>query len=280
MGALSSIRDFFRTSKSISITDPIHFAENNIHLEHIVGNSTKGYVKIDPHQKEPFLALFDNSVREVTIMAPPQVGKSFIWQLAITVKAAHGAYKGWIAYENDEKASEVNTLILTPLFKSIPKLKAQLEKPNSYNKKRYKLDETVIFYTGFQNEFATHSVMEFYASETDRTKQTLNRREAVYNTIRPRVSRFETQNRSKICVESSPDTIANISWKSFKRGNQSWWHIRCLNKKCQHLIPSHTVDGIYKNGGWLGGLQFKRDLEGEIIEESIRFHCTKCNKAP
>lgn len=275
MGAYGALQDFFRSSKCVTINDPIGWLEKNVNFEHIKGNSDKGYVRLDPHQIKPFLALFDNKVRNVTIVAPPQVGKSFIWQAAIVVKSGHGAYRAWVAYENDQKAADVNTLSLTPLMKSVPKLKKQLDKPNSYKSDRYNLDETVIFFSGFQNEFATHSVMEFYGSETDRTNQTLTRRQAVFNTIRPRVSRFERKQKSKICIESSPDTVSNVSWLDFKRGSCDFWHVRCLS--CDGLIPSHILSGVYKNGEWLGGLQFKRDENDEVIEDSIRLHCTHCN---
>ena len=276
MGSTAGHRAYITEQQIVHIAEPVNWVENNINFSRMTGNSSRGYLELDPHQVKPFLAMFNRDIRKVVIIAPPQVGKSIIWQAYIVTRLSHGGgYKGWVVYQDDTTAKYVNRDIMQHLMRSVPKLNKALNLPKSHNEESYNLENAVMYYSSMMKELATFSVNDIIVSEVDRTLQTLEKRQEIFETVPQRVSRYEVRKESKIIVETSPSVKANVGWQNFIEGTCEWWHLRCL--KCQALIPSHQIDGVYKNGQFYGGLQWETDANGEIIENSLRLHCLECN---
>ena len=276
MGSTAAVKAYLNEQKVVHISDPLGWVEKNINFARMKGNSARGHLTLDPHQVKPFLAMFKREIRKVVIIAPPQVGKSLIWQVYIVTRLSHGGgYKGWVVYQDDTTAKYVNRDTMQPLMRSVPVLNKALNQPKSHNEESYNLDNAVMYYSSMMKELATFSVNDIIVSEVDRTLQTLEKRQEIFETVPQRVSRFEVKKESKIIVETSPSTTVNVGWQNFKEGTCEWWHLRCLS--CGGLIPSHQIDGVYKNGQLYGGLQWEVDEDDRIIEASLRLHCLECN---
>ena len=277
MISIEFLNEFISQAKAVVITDPIKDARENFRTDKIKGAPVKGPVLLDPHQEKPFLALFDEEVREVTNMACPQIGKSWPWQVAIAVKMLHGAYKGWILYQDEDVMKEVNREIIQPLLKSNPKLRKQMSMPGAIGVEKLSIDEAVLIYSSIINEPASHFVHELYLSEIDRTKQTLETRWKNYDACGPRVARFDAFKKSKKLQESSPSTEDNVIYQRFLAGTREFWHWQCVH--CGHYNLAHKVSGGMKKGKFWGGLQWEKDDYGEIVNDSLRLHCYECNYA-
>ena len=198
MGSTAGHRAYITEQQIVHIAEPVNWVENNINFSRMTGNSSRGYLELDPHQVKPFLAMFNRDIRKVVIIAPPQVGKSIIWQAYIVTRLSHGGgYKGWVVYQDDTTAKYVNRDIMQPLMRSVPKLNKALNQPRSHNEESYNLDNAVMYYSSMMKELATFSVNDIIVSEVDRTLQTLEKRQEIFETVPQRVFPLRSKERNQ-----------------------------------------------------------------------------------
>jgi len=259
------------------VDDFCQWIEENISTMEKLSSADKGFVVLDPHQRPIIDAIFNSDIREITIIGPQQTGKSFPWQVALAALAAISGVVAYVVYESDDKAKKVNADVITPLFKSHPKLKKYLEASNSYTKDAFHFPNTVAYYSGSGQEISSFEVEFAVASELDRWVGDIKRMDKTLDTLKHRIRRYEKIGKSKFIKESSPDTAAHPSWRSFKKSNQGYYHVACLH--CKGLIPSYCIDGIFYEGEFLGGMCYELDDFNNIIPDSVYYECPHCNKA-
>ena len=69
------------------------------------------------------------------------------------------------------------------------------------------------------------------------------------------------------------------TWERFLKGDQRYYYVKCLSEKCRQefwLRFRHKPDPAT---GIIGGLFWELDEKGNLIPESVRYHCPKCGHA-
>lgn len=273
---IRALSEIIRGSKLKVVENHCDWIEENISTSQKISSAEKDFVKLDPHQRPIVEAIFNPSVREVTIVGPQQTGKSFPWQVALACKASISGVTAMCVYESDNKAGKVNKDVITPLFESDPILKRYLERAGSYSKEAYHFPNSIVYYQGSGQEISSFEVEWAIASEVDRWVGDTDRQEHTLGTFRDRIRRYNVLKRSKFIKESSPDLTTSPSWVSFRKSNKGFYNVRCLH--CSGLISSYKVDGHLHEGKLSGGMQFLLDAQGNIREDSISYECYHCKQ--
>jgi len=270
-----AVAAFLLESCPVVVVDGVKWCEENLSFNYFNTNKSKGKVTFEKHQLGPLKAYFSNTLK-VTVVAPPQIGKSFPAECYLACMIAHGNFSAFMAFQDEPTTRRVMNKTLVPLLKSVsPDLRQQLSKQGAISEAGLNIQGAEIFSHSLQVEFATSSVRCVYASEMDRVQNvTREKRQIIYDTMYPRVSNYKDDG-AKLIQESSPSDVDNITWQEYLDGTQSEFYLMCQN--CEELtINSNIIQGHFEKGEYVGGLHWDKDEEGHLIRDSIRLQCPAC----
>jgi len=267
---------------SLTPMDIISWIETQVQLPDTSTDIDRGRnVQLEPYQVDPIIAQNTPEVDIVCMIAPEQFGKSFCWQMPLLYKIKHHMGDIQVAYEEREKAADINDSIIKPLLEMIPEFREQLLSGEmKFIKKRLKTNTGNVHFSGAGADFTSYPRRDFICDEYDTWPLTLPKRRAQLENAQKRRRRFSNRGLGCLAVISSVKGNEQNSgqWMLFKTTSQGYWHLRCLD--CGELaIPSHIIDSSRDqyNQQWIGGLQWAKDDNGIIIPESLRLQCPKCH---
>lgn len=203
---------------------------------------------------------FNGHIREVTIVAPEQTGKSMSWVIGLLYSYIFNPGLSLVVYPSDDLGIKINKEKLEPLMRKIPRLKAELDMPRSQKKDCYHFSNLKSYFAGAGSRITSQSARIRIADETDDFQDHEGKITSLHD-IRKRARSFSDSMFYKVCTPT--ETSGNI-WKEFLNSSQGYWHLRCQNCK-QLSIRSADVHNLQ----W----ELKEDV---IDEESLRLICPDC----
>ena len=243
--------------------EPATWAEGNISFEHdISANFDRFDLSLTPYLKEPLNTWnFENIIRETTIVAPEQTGKSLSWIIGLLHSFIYKPCLSLIVYPSDDLGIKINKEKLEPLMKAIPKLAAELELPRSQKKDCYYFSNLKCYFSGAGSRVTSQSAKIRIADEGD---DWISHEEKITNLqdLRKRARSFNESMLFKVC---SPTEKNGEIWKEFQKGSQGYWYLRC--KGCGQLTM-RSCD--------VHNLQWALDEAQNIIEPSLVLVCPEC----
>lgn len=243
--------------------EPAAWAEKNISFEYdISANFEKFDLSLTPYLKDPLNTWnFSNTIREVTVVSPEQMGKSLSWIIGLLYNFIYNPCLSIIVYPSDEKGVAVNKEKIEPLIKAIPRLAVELEQPRSQKKNCYHFSNLKCYFMGAGSRVTSQSSKIRIADEVD---DWIAHEEKVANLqdLRKRARSFSESMLFKVC---SPTIKTGPIWKEFKAGSQGYWHLRCSG--CGQLTM-RSCDVF--------NLQWELDEDKNIIDESLTLICPIC----
>ena len=246
--------------------DPVEWIQQ-IDLTDDPSTAGDGCVKLDYYQVAPIAAQFDPAVRQVTIMAPEQTGKSFCWRLPMIYKIRWLPGTAWIVYESDEKAEDINRETLHPLLKAVPEIAAMLNR-NTMQNRRYQLPNgAIVDFSGAGAAITSKAKRDGVADEVDTWPMPNAGKRQNLSNFKKRFRVAWATGAGCLVKCSSPkgeDSIIGDEWQASDRGA---WHLCCLG--CgKRTIKSSRHDLV----------QWARHDNGDPISESIRVICPICRR--
>jgi len=265
-------------------SDPVDWIQRHVSLAKDPTSASDGYVHLDPYQIMPIRAQYQAEVREVTIMAIEQTGKSACWRFSLLHKAVEYPGPTWVIYESDDKASEINEEQFDPLLRSLPQLHGQINRKTAL-KYRYNLaNGTTIDFSGAGADITSKPKRDGVADELDTWPLTS---EGIEQNLRNYKKRFRTYwVRGEGCLVkvSSPSprkkgenqdltrSTIGTEFRGCSPGYAGYWTLRC--KKCRELsMPSHAIHNLQ----WECDEAEDEDGAVETVKKStLRLVCPKC----
>lgn len=243
--------------------EPSEWAEKNISFEYDVSANFERFdLSLTPYLKDPLDTWnFANTIREVTVVSPEQMGKSLSWIIGLLYTFIYNPCLSLIVYPSDDLGIKINKEKLEPLIRAIPRLAVELEQPRSQKKDCYHFSNLKCYFSGAGSRVTSQSAKIRIADEIDDWIQHEGQVTNLQD-IRKRARSFKESMLFKVC---SPTTKSGLIWKEFKNGSQGHWHLRC--KACGKL--SMRSCDIYN-------MQWNIDEHNRIVEDSIRLICPIC----
>lgn len=209
--------------------------------------------------------------REVTFVAPEQLGKTIIAYSGALWAAIHRPGICLIYYTSDEKARQANELKLKPIIHNVRELRSLLDMPGSQTIREYRLGSAQITFGGAGARISSFSSMYNVADELDDWQK----RPGVdpLSDLRKRARSFSPGLLVKICTPKGTERQSRI-WSEFLRSSQGFWYLRCLG--CGELTI-RSCD--------LHHLKFElapkldKGVHELPVPDSIRLVCPKCGFA-
>jgi hypothetical protein len=234
-------------------------------------------IRLEPYQRRPILAQYHPDVREVTIMAVEQTGKSACWRFPMVHKMVEYPGPRWIVYESDDKAADINEEQFDPLLRHAPGMDKMLTRKTAL-KHRYNLPNgSTLDFSGAGADITSKPKRDGVADELDTWPLTAD---GIRQNLRNFKKRFRTYwRRGEGCLVkvSSPsprkkgeqiDLTKSAIAEEFERSDGGYWTLRCL--KCRQLtMPSHAIHM----------LQWECDDDDQIIVKTLTLDCPSCGHA-
>ena len=206
-----------------------------------------------------------NVIKSITVVAPEQVGKTNCFVCGILYNMVYSPCQSLICYPSIQLAVATNKTKLKPLMRHIPTLNEQLQRPNSSKSDCYKFSNLVSYFQGAGSKIISKSCKIVIGDEVDAWPKI-----GQLDNVADLKKRTRSYNNSICFLISTPSQVNGNIWKSFLRGSQGYWHLRC--KGCGEL----TMRSCDTNN-----LQFESDYNEQLKErivrtDSIRLICPKC----
>jgi len=254
---------------------PSDWVESCLDLRHDQSASHDGLVNLawTPYMREPLDAWADDDVRQITVQAPEQTGKSATWKWGLLWALVHDPGPSLIVYENEDKAADINRDSFEPLMVALPSLAVQLARPYAKRRDCYRLLDAPIYFQGAGAPITSKPVRYAIADEPDfwQLPNEANKSARVsgvnVSNLKNLRKRTRTYGDSKIVVVCSPTTKGGAIDTARRQGSCGWWCLRCLG--CGTLTRSALTRP----------LQWQYDDDERIVEESIRWCCPECGRA-
>ena len=269
-----SDRKLERIAKRITETDvrlnslafflePSEWAEQNISFERdISANFDRFDLSLTPYLRDVINTWnFKNTIRETTVVAPEQTGKSLSWIIGLLYSFVYNPCLSMIIYPSDEKGIRINKEKLEPLMREIPKLAAELEMPRSQKQDCYQFSNLKCYFSGAGSRVTSQSSKIRIADEVD---DWVSHEEKVTNLqdLRKRARSFSESMLFKVC---SPTSKTGEIWTEFNKGSKGFWYLRC--KGCGKLTM-RSAD--------IFNMQWELDENHNVISDSIVLVCPEC----
>lgn len=262
---ISIAKEALRLIRPEIAPDPIEWI-TNVDLSNDPSSEWSGKVKLDYYQIDPIKAQFNKDVRQVTIMAPEQTGKSFCHRLSILYKIRWMPGTFWIVYESDDKAEDINRETLHPLLKAVPEINAMLNR-NTMQNRRYQLPNgSIVDFSGAGAAITSKAKRDGVADEIDTWPMPAEGKRRNLANFKKRFRVAWRQGKGCLVKCSSPKGEDSIIGDEWEAGTQGRWNLQCQGCK-KVCIPSHRHDMV----------QWERRDNGDVIESSIRIICPLCN---
>lgn len=207
--------------------------------------------------------------REITFMAPEQMGKTLFWTLGLLWHMVHRPGVSLVYYTSEQKAAQVNELKVEPVLRSVPHFRELLTLPLAKNKQQYRLGENLLYFSGVGSRISSISAALCIADETDDWLDSKTSVGALAD-LRKRSDAFPESLLVKVCTCKGTREESRIA-QEFERSSRGFYFLRCL--QCGELTM-RSCD--------IHNLQFEvaeADNGRKIpVPGSLRLVCPKCGR--
>lgn len=271
-----ALKKFLEGIKPHVVEDICAWVEDNVDLSFDKTAAANGKVKLYPYQKEALRATDDPTVQEVTLMWTQRLSKSFCWKASLLKHVHDGNCSSLILYPSAQMGERMNQDTVLPLLQTLPDAARDLSMRLNKTKDSYHIPSqgSVIYFAGSGTQIISYTANFCILDESDfidlQNADDEQRNMSQLKALRIRMQSFKER---KLIVCSSPTQYGGIVYQNWKRGSMGEWHMRCLN--CGELFPTKQL-AFYLDGDKWAGLQWKKDDNGTIIEDSIRWICPHC----
>lgn len=256
--------------------DIVTWCESTIDLGFDKTSSATGLVKLYPYQREILRACDDASVQEVTIQAGQRLGKSSIWKYALLKRIHDNGLSGMVVYPSLELGERTNRDTLLPLLQTLPEVAHDLAIRGNRLKNSYHIpsQNSIIYFVGSGSQVISSTCDFVVLDESDFCElQNDDDEKKNMSQIKALRLRMQTFKNRMFIVCSSPTQYGGVVHRNWERGSRGEWNLRCLH--CGELSPVKQL-AFFTDGSKWAGLQWRKDDNGEIIDDSIRWICPHC----
>lgn len=254
----------------------VPWIQRNVDLSYDATSAAHGKVHLYPYQIEPLEATEDPTCREVTLCWGQRLGKSTIWKFSMLKRVHDGGLSGLIVYPNMKLAEDTNRDTVQPLLETLPEVKRDLAIQGGKKKDGYHIPScnSVVYFQGGGAQVVSRTCNWTVLDETDfislAKAEDEDENMSQLRAVRLRMQTFKER---MMIVCSSPTSYSGTIWDNWQKGSQGEWSLRCL--ECGRLYPTRQLAFLTESGKY-AGLQWEKDMQGNVIEDSIRWICPKC----
>ncbi len=267
---------FLTGIKPVLKEDICDWVESNIDLSFDKTSAANGKVKLYPYQRDALRATDDPSVQEVTLMWTQRLSKSFCWKASLLKHIHDGNCSSLIVYPSMQMSERMNQDTVMPLLQTIPEVARDLSIRGNRKTDSYHIPSqgSVCYFAGAGTQVISYTCNFCVLDESDFIELNQSGDEdknmSQLKALRIRMQSFKER---KLIVCSSPTQYGGIVYQNWKRGSMGEWNLRCLH--CDSLFSTKQL-AWYIDGNRWAGLQWKKDDNGNVIEDSIRWICPHC----
>jgi len=208
-------------------------------------------------------------LREVTFVAPEQIGKSATWYSGLSWAQVHHPGVALIYYTSETKSRIINSTKLRPIIENIRDLRVYLNMPGSATASQYRLGPAQIFFGGVGARISAVTSMYNVADEVDDWEPP--RGTSPLDDLRKRSRTFTRALLFKVCTPLGTARQSRI-WREFLNSSQGFWTLRCLG--CGELTI-RSCDTFHLK--FEMAEQIEPGVHALPIPDSIRLVCPKCH---
>lgn len=271
-----ALKKFLNGIKPVVVENICDWVEKSVDLSFDKTTSANGLVKLYCYQKEPLESCDNPNCQEVTLMFSQRLGKSSIWKYALLKRVHDGGCSGLIVYPSMALSERTNQDTVLPLLQTLPDAARDLSMRGNKKVDSYHIpsQSSVLYFLGGGSQIISSTANFCCLDECDfidlQNADDEQRNMAQIKALRIRMQSFKQR---MMIVCSSPTQYGGVVYQNWKRGSMGEWNMRCLN--CGELSPTKQL-AFYLDGSRWAGLQWKKDENGTIIEDSIRWICPHC----
>ena len=262
---LPHIKTYFNI---VPYQDIISWCQNNINFsDDVSAQRTKLDFSQYPYQRDIIKQwqMKPNVIKTITVVAPEQTGKTNCFVCGVLYNMVYSPCQSLICYPSIELAVATNKTKLKPLMRHIPQLNEQLQRPNSSRSDCYKFSNLISYFQGSGSKIVSKSC-KIVVGDQIQSWATTDK----YDNVEDLKKRTRSYNNSICFLISTPTTQNGKIWKSFIKGSQGYWYLRC--KDCGQLTM-RSCD--------IQNLQFESEENQQLKErlvksQTIRLICPKC----
>lgn len=253
-------------------TSPIDkWAEKNISLKGTYAITGKFSVGKSTYLREPLAAYKDHSVREITIQACTQGGKSLIMDLCLMWSVANRPGPSMWIMQSNQVAEEHAEGRIIPSLKDTPVLQDFLPSYRDISKDCINFTHMPLYIHGpSEKRLQSKSIMNIFGSELWLWPQ------GSLDWAKKRTKHFFKYDMSKIILESQGGTEDSDLDVAFHKGTMEFWNIPC--PKCNHYFVPDIEHMNCSGSAWN-----TREIKNEdgtynygLLEEKLTMQCPQC----
>ncbi len=272
-----ALMQFFRQLKPKPRESIIPWLESHVDMSFDQTAGVQGGYKPYPYQIEPLEETESPDVHRMTLCQSQRTGKSTIWRMALLKRFADGNCSALVAYPSLDLALKQNTDSVRPLLTTIPEVRSDFASRGNVKVDSYHSPSTssVAYFIGMGAPVVSLSASFLVADEVDFV-ELQNSADDAKNTSQLKNIWLRGQtfpNRLMIEV-SSPTQYTGPIWEQFKKSSMGFWHLRCVH--CGELIIGNRLAFYNERTQKFDGLQWRKDDDGTVIEDSIVYRCPFC----
>ena len=209
-----------------------------------------------------------HGLREVTFVAPEQIGKSATWYSGLAWAQNHYPGVALIYYTSETKSRIINSTKIRPILENIPDFRSYLNMPGSATASQYRLGPAQIFFGGVGARISAVTSVYNVADEIDDWEPP--RGTSPLDDLRKRSRTFARSLLFKVCTPLGTARQSRI-WREFLNSSQGYWFLRCQG--CGELtIRSCDIHHLQFDLAE----QTDPGVHALPIPESLRLVCPKC----
>lgn len=271
-----TLKKFLSGIKPVIKEEIVPWVESTVDLSFDKTTSANGLVRLYSYQKEPLKATDDPTCQEVTLMFSQRLGKSSVWKYALLKRIHDGGCSGLIVYPSLALSERTNQDTVLPLLQTLPEVARDLSMRGNKKTDSYHIpsQSSVIYYLGGGSQVISSTANFCCLDESDfielNNASDEDKNMSQLKALRIRMQSFKER---MMIVCSSPTQYGGIVYQNWKRGSMGEWNMRCLH--CGELSPTKQL-AYYVDGNRWAGLQWKKNDNGDVIEDSIRWICPHC----
>ncbi|MBQ7178144.1 MAG: phage terminase large subunit family protein, partial [Victivallales bacterium] len=254
----------------------VEWCRENVDMSYDITSSSNGLFKPYPYQIEPLETAETPGVQELTLMWGQRLGKSTIWKMDMLYRVAYGGLSGLIVYPSLELGAKTNEDTVKPLLCTLKDARRDLALRSGKRKTSYHMPSlgSVIYFLGGGAQVISMTANWAVLDECDFVKlQKAQAESENVNQLKAVRLRMKTFKEHLLIPCSSPSNYSGPIYKNWSSGSRGEWHMRCLH--CGRLSPVKQLAFPQADGSF-AGLQWEKDQNGNIIEDSIRWICPVC----
>lgn len=267
---------FLNGIRPVIVENICDWCERNIDLSYDHTTSANGKVRLYSYQREPLEATDNPECQEVTLCFSQRLGKSSIWKYSLLKHVHDGGCSGLIVYPSMALSERTNQDTVLPLLQTLPDVAKDLSMRGNRKVDSYHMPSqgSVLYFLGGGAQVISSTANFTVLDESDFIElQNADDEDKNMSQIKALRIRMQSFKRRMMIVCSSPTQYGGVVYQNWKRGSMGEWNMRCL--KCGELSPTKQL-AFYVDGNRWAGLQWRKDDNGEVIEDSIRWVCPHC----